>query len=112
MAHRRFALVLALVLAACGPSTVHNGGDGGSGSGSGSGTNPNDPDGDGFTAADGDCCQDTSQCSNPELVNPGAFDVPGNGVDDDCDGKIDEGEGPCDMGLASNASNAMDYAKA
>jgi hypothetical protein len=110
MAARCFALALAAFFAACGPSSVHDrNGDGGSGSGSG--TNPNDPDGDGFTAADGDCCQDTSQCSNPELVNPGAFDVPGNGVDDDCDGKVDESEGPCDMGLASNSTNAMDFAK-
>jgi len=111
MAARCFALALAAFFAACGPSSVHNGG-GGDGKGTGSGTNPDDPDGDGFTAAQGDCCQDTSQCSNPELVNPGAFDVPGNGVDDDCDGKVDESEGPCDMGLASNSTDAMDFAKA
>lgn len=30
-------------------------------------------------------------------VNPGAFDVPGNGVDDDCDGGVDNGPGiACD----------------
>ncbi len=106
----RIAAVIAVMLVACGPSSPHNGTDGGSGSGSN--YNPNDPDGDGFTAAQGDCCETTSQCSSPNLVNPGAYDVPGNGVDDDCDGKVDESEGPCDMGLASNSSTAMDYAKA
>jgi hypothetical protein len=45
-----------------------------------------DQDGDGWTPADGDCCDVVgSNCQNPELVNPGAFEYPGNGVDDDCD---------------------------
>ena len=104
----RWAAIVLLALGACGPSN-NRGTDGG---GSGSNVNPNDPDGDGFTAADGDCCQTTSECSAPELVNPGAFDVPGNGVDDDCDGKVDEGAAACDTGLASNSMSAMDYAKA
>jgi hypothetical protein len=108
MAASRSLASLVLLLAACGPSVTHNG-DGG---GSGSGGNPNDPDGDGFTRAQGDCCETTSECSDPALVNPGAFDVPGNGVDDDCDGKVDEGASACDTGLASNSSSAMDYAKA
>ena len=47
-----------------------------------------DADGDGFTTCGGDCC-DSTECANPALVNPGAFDVPGNGVDDDCDGMVD-----------------------
>ena len=111
MSARRFVLVFA-VLAACGPTNTSKGGGGDGGPGSGSNYNPDDPDGDGFTAAQGDCCQDSSQCSNPALVNPGAFDVPGNNVDDDCDGKVDESEGPCDTGLASNTTDAMDYAKA
>jgi hypothetical protein len=97
-----------LLCAACGPTSNRGNGDGGSGSN----VNPDDPDGDGFTAAQGDCCQTTSECGSPELVNPGAYDVPGNNVDDDCDGKIDEDAGACDTGLASNSSSAMDYAKA
>ena len=44
-----------------------------------------DTDGDGWTKCNGDCCEDTSQCSKPNKVNPGAFEVVGNSVDDDCD---------------------------
>jgi hypothetical protein len=73
-----------------------------------------DMDGDGFTTCGGDCCDSvTDGCGNPALVNPGAFEVPGNNVDDDCDGKVDESSAaPCDMGLASNSTSAMDFAKA
>jgi len=44
-----------------------------------------DIDGDGWTVCDNDCCEDEFGCSDPELVNPGAFEFVGNGVDDDCD---------------------------
>ena len=69
-------------------------------------------DGDGFTTCGGDCC-DSTECSNPALVNPGAFEVPGNGVDDDCDGMVDNAAAAnCDQGLTSNSTDPMDYAKA
>jgi Putative metal-binding motif len=72
-----------------------------------------DQDGDGFSTCDGDCCDNTAQCGQPGLVNPGAFDAPGNSVDDDCDGMVDNAvAASCDTGLASNSNNAMDYAKA
>jgi hypothetical protein len=72
-----------------------------------------DEDGDGFTTCGGDCCDSSTVCSNPKLVNPGAFEVTGNGVDDDCDGMVDESAvTACDSGLSSSSSNAMDYAKA
>jgi len=72
-----------------------------------------DQDHDGFTTCQGDCCDNTAQCGQPGLVNPGAFDAPGNNVDDDCDGMADNGATAlCDTGLASNSGNAMDYAKA
>lgn len=44
-----------------------------------------DVDGDGWTFCDNDCCEDEFDCGSPALVNPGAFEFVGNGVDDDCD---------------------------
>jgi hypothetical protein len=75
-----------------------------------------DADGDGFTTCGvpgvipGDCC-DSTECTKPELVNPGAFDAPGNNLDDDCDGKIDNTPQVCDQGLPTNSGLAMDYAR-
>ena len=71
-----------------------------------------DEDGDGFTTCDGDCCDSTSVCANPSQVNPGAFDVPGDGVDNDCDGGIDNAVLVCDQGLTPGSTNGMDFAKA
>jgi len=49
-----------------------------------------DLDGDGWTVADGDCADVASGLvTRPELVNPGAYDDPFNGIDDDCDGQVD-----------------------
>ncbi len=70
-----------------------------------------DADGDGVTTCGGDCC-DSTECSDPKLVNPGAFETPGNGVDDDCNGVIDDAVAVCDQNLASGTLNANDYAKA
>lgn len=70
-----------------------------------------DADGDGYTTCGGDCC-DSTECSDPKDVNPGAFDAPGNNFDDDCDGIVDNSVAVCDQGLASDSSNAMDFAKA
>jgi len=52
-----------------------------------------DKDQDGFTGAQGDC----NDCD--KLVNPGAFDVAMNNVDEDCSGKVDDEPGECDTGL-------------
>jgi hypothetical protein len=73
--------------------------------------NPPDQDGDGWSACDGDCCDAADRCGSPRLVNPGAFDVEGNLIDDDCDGIVDSAA-TCDAGLASNSSVALDYARA
>ena len=70
-----------------------------------------DADGDGYTTCGGDCC-DSTECSDPKDVNPGAFDAPGNNFDDDCDGMVDNSVALCDQALASNSTDAMDYAKA
>lgn len=72
-----------------------------------------DEDGDGWKRCDGDCCDRVGPvCSDPKLVNPGAFEVDGNSVDDDCDGTVDTVAGACDSALSSNSSAALDYAKA
>ena len=73
-----------------------------------------DEDHDGYTTCQHDCCDSVADgCSAPELVNPGAFEVDGNTLDDDCDGMVDEpAAGACDAGLASNSGNALDFAKA
>jgi hypothetical protein len=73
-----------------------------------------DVDGDGFTTCGGDCCDSTNDgCTDPELVNPGAFEAADNELDDDCDGTIDNVVAAnCDSGLTSNSANALDYAAA
>jgi hypothetical protein len=72
-----------------------------------------DADGDGFTLCSGDCCDTAGpNCSNPELVNPGSFEVPDNQVDDDCNNTIDDSVSACDDALTSNSGDPIDYAKA
>jgi hypothetical protein len=64
-----------------------------------------DNDGDGYLYADD--CNDRDK-----LVNPGAFDVVGDGVDNDCDGTVDNAPGACDTSLAMTSTVGMDFAKA
>ena len=72
-----------------------------------------DLDGDGWTTCDNDCCDDELiGCLDAEFVNPGAFEVEGNELDDDCDGEVDEPDLSCDAGLNSNSGNGLDYAAA
>ena len=72
-----------------------------------------DADGDGWTQCGGDCCDTPGRvCANPELVNPGAFEVADNDVDDDCDGTADNPLPACDQGLASNSADPLQYAQA
>jgi hypothetical protein len=76
-----------------------------------------DCDGDGWKVADGDCCDRAGTCgAEPEKVNPGAIEVVGNGVDDNCNGQTDlfdtQDTIACDTGLTSNSMTAGDYAKA
>ncbi len=66
-----------------------------------------DNDGDGYLFKDD--CDDT----NPE-VNPGAYDVPGDGVDNDCNGKVDD-DGDCDTIVDADhykSTDALHFARA
>ena len=65
-----------------------------------------DLDGDGYTMAQGDCNDCTAQ------MNPGAFDFPGNTVDEDCNGTPDDTPTSCDSTLNVASNDALDGAKA
>jgi Stigma-specific protein, Stig1 len=80
-------------------------------------SNTTDCDGDGWMVADGDCCDLPGTCGlEPEMVNPGAVEVLGNGVDDNCNALVDLFDTAdtvaCDVGLASNSADPLDYARA
>jgi hypothetical protein len=64
-----------------------------------------DQDHDGFALAD-----DCDDC-NPK-VNPGAYDWPGDGRDDDCNGTPDDEPETCDDGIAIDTDDAWDAARA
>ena len=79
-----------------------------------------DYDGDGYTYCDGDCCETgwEEKCSGtnaPERINPTAYEMVGDGVDNNCNGQIDEEE-HCDEGLSlaigDYEGNAVKLAKA
>ena len=64
-----------------------------------------DSDGDGYPLK-----FDCNEC-DPN-VNNGAFDVPGNGIDEDCNGTPDDEPADCDKSLTMASSDAFDGAKA
>lgn len=68
-----------------------------------------DSDGDGWTVAAGDCCDNPVTCmaEDPSKVNPGAIEVSGNGIDDDCDGVIDNAADVCSTTAYSPSANAL-----
>ncbi|HZF55142.1 MAG TPA: choice-of-anchor L domain-containing protein [Polyangiaceae bacterium] len=76
-----------------------------------------DIDGDGWTSCNGDCCETPgAACTSPKLVNPGAFEVLNNNVDDDCDAATSDTVAPAACSTvadftavtASDVANAMD----
>lgn len=76
-----------------------------------------DCDNDGWTVADGDCCDQPGACGqNPAAVNPGALELVGNKLDDNCNALVDAHDTAdtqsCDTGLASDSTNPQDFAKA
>ncbi len=76
-----------------------------------------DCDADGWMAVDGDCCDKPGLCgAEPNLVNPGAIEVVGNGLDDNCNGLVDlfdtQDTVSCDNGLASDSADPKDFARA
>ncbi|MCK6588015.1 MAG: hypothetical protein L6Q76_10565 [Polyangiaceae bacterium] len=74
-----------------------------------------DPDGDGWASCDGDCCELSSPtCLSPALVNPGAFEILNNNVDDDCDAATFDSmaQAPCSSAPDFSVVTALDVAKA
>lgn len=74
-----------------------------------------DADGDGWPMCNGDCCDSVAQgCANPKLINPGAFEVVGNGVDDDCNAATSDVTPPaaCSTTAKFTGVNGVDVANA
>lgn len=76
-----------------------------------------DCDGDGWMVSDGDCCDKPGLCgADPGNVNPGAVEVVGNAVDDNCNQLVDlfdlSDTLACDGMIPSNATNPFDFARA
>lgn len=65
-----------------------------------------DKDGDGWTVADGDC----DDCD--PLINPGAYDFPDNGIDEDCSGVADDEPLACDTGAPLGSDDPWDAVRA
>jgi hypothetical protein len=73
-----------------------------------------DIDGDGWTRCDGDCAETSPGLVSPADVNPGALEIPGDGIDNDCDPTTtDQGVSPtCSSGPLVAGVTPLDLAKA
>ncbi|UJR81423.1 choice-of-anchor L domain-containing protein [Sandaracinus amylolyticus] len=110
---RRGALTVAILLslAGCTDPGTRSDVDGGDprprvDAGCHEGSPDDDADRDGWTEAMGDC----DDCL--PRVNPGAFDDPGNAVDEDCRDGVATTAEACDVGLALASEDASDGARA
>jgi len=65
-----------------------------------------DVDRDGYSEAQGDCNDCTAH------IGPGGIDLPGNGIDEDCDGEDAQAFEACDTDLAMEGEDAFDGARA
>jgi hypothetical protein len=76
-----------------------------------------DCDGDGWLLSEGDCCDKPGACgSDPAMINPGALELVGNGIDDNCNGQTDlfdtKDAVSCDASLYQNSTIGANYARA
>lgn len=75
-----------------------------------------DFDGDGYGACT-DCCETSTQCTgyDPKNIHPGVYEMVGDGIDNNCDGTVDE-VSSCDSDITLNVGdyegNAVKLAKA
>ena len=69
------------------------------------GTDSFDDDQDGFSEVEGDCDDEDP------YINPDAVDIPGNDIDEDCDGDDTELEAPIDTGELSDSGANEDTGK-
>lgn len=110
--------VFAALLGSCAPS---KGGDVGASDDAGATSDGPSRDGLGFDAAptctaadcDGDGYPRPIDCDDFDpLINPEAYDFPGDGVDDDCDGTVDDPVVTCESVPASPPGTPTDFARA
>ncbi len=71
-----------------------------------------DEDLDGWTVCENDCCDRTTQCENPAVVNPGAVEVTGDTIDNDCNDQTDEVPTGCSTVAKFSGTTALDLVNA
>jgi hypothetical protein len=98
-------VALALVLTGCGAKSNGFTPDAGTGEASLLNCGHADCDGDGYTVPMD--CDDTNA-----MINPEAFDFPGDGIDNDCDGTVDDPVLTCETIPATSPGSPTDFARA